>query len=179
VPQRGSVTAAKIGRNDMARANARIRAKKPGARKTPERSSARSRKAVKTASPRRSHKLLVNHLREEDFKVDGLRRYARYRDLGVKDATHGMAVAHVIRFQGPCDPKLVSKLHRHAADFQLIYVLKGKITSHFEAHGVHTMTAGDAWLQPKNIKHKVLSYSDDCEVLEIVMPADFKTVELE
>jgi quercetin dioxygenase-like cupin family protein len=90
-----------------------------------------------------------------------------------------MAVAHVIRFQGPCDPKVVSKLHRHAADFQLIYVLKGSITSQFERHGVHRMTAGDAWLQPKNIKHKVLDYSDDCEVLEIVMPADFRTVEVE
>jgi hypothetical protein len=164
----------------MARVNAGMRAKKAAVRKGSARSPVRSRSAAKTiASPRRSHEFLVNHLREEDFKTDGLRRYARYRDLGVKDATHGMAVAHVIRFQGPCHPKLVSKLHRHAADFQLIYVLKGSISSHFEGHGVHTMTAGDAWLQPKNIKHKVLHYSDDCEVLEIVMPANFKTVELE
>jgi hypothetical protein len=27
--------------------------------------------------------------------------------------------------------------------------------------------------------HKVIDYSDGCEVLEIVMPANFKTVELE
>jgi mannose-6-phosphate isomerase-like protein (cupin superfamily) len=164
----------------MARVNARTRAKKGAVRKSPARSSARSRKAAKTvAGARRPHEFMVSHRREEDFKLDGLRRYARYRDLGVKDATHGMAVAHVIRFQGPCDPKVVSKLHRHAAEFQLIYVLKGSLTSQFEGHGEHTMTAGDAWLQPKNIKHKVLNYSDDCEVLEIVMPANFKTVELE
>jgi len=164
----------------MARANARMRVKKMAVRKGRARSSARSRGAAKTAAnPRRPHEFLVNHLREEDFKTDGLRRYARYRDLGIRDATHGMAVAHVIRFQGPCDPKVVSKLHRHAAEFQLIYVLAGSITSQFEGHGVHTMTAGDAWLQPKNIKHKVLEYSGDCEVLEIVMPANFKTVELE
>ncbi|HEY2532262.1 MAG TPA: cupin domain-containing protein [Xanthobacteraceae bacterium] len=164
----------------MARVTGRVRAKKTAVRKGPARSSARSRNAAKTiANPRRAHDFLVNHLAEDDFKVDGLRRYARYRDLGIKDATHGMAVAHVIRFQGPCNPELVSKLHRHAADFQLIYVLKGSITSQFEGHGVHTMTAGDAWLQPKNIKHKVLDYSDDCEVLEIVMPANFKTFELE
>jgi hypothetical protein len=25
----------------------------------------------------------------------------------------------------------------------------------------------------------VLDYSDDCEVLEVILPADFKTVELE
>jgi quercetin dioxygenase-like cupin family protein len=164
----------------MARANAGMGAKKTAARKGSARSQVRSRNAAKpTAKPRRPHEFLVNRLREEDFKPDGLRRYAHYRDLGVKDATHGMAVAQVIRFQGPCDPKLVSKLHKHTAEFQLIYVLKGSISSQFEGHGVHTMKAGDAWLQPKNIKHKVLYYSDDCEVLEIVMPASFKTVELE
>lgn len=164
----------------MARVIARMRAKKTAMQKEHARSSARSRNAAKTiANLQRPHDFLVNHLGEDDFKADGLRRYAHYRDLGVKDATHGMAVAHVIRFKGPCDPKVVSKLHRHAADFQLIYVLRGSITSQFEGHGVHTMMAGDAWLQPKNIKHKVLDYSDDCEVLEIVMPANFKTVELD
>jgi Cupin domain len=164
----------------MARVIAGARTKKVAVRKGAAPSRVRSGSAAKAvANPRRPHQFLVNHLREEDFKPDGLRRYARYRDLGVKDATHGMAVAHVIRFQGPCDPKLVSKLHRHAADFQLIYVLRGSITSQFEGHGVHTMTAGDTWLQPKNIKHKVLHYSHDCEVLEIVLPANFKTVELE
>ena len=164
----------------MARVNAGMRAKKMAVQKSPGRSSAPSRNTAKTtAKPRRPHEFLINRLREEDFKSDGLRRYARYRDLGVKGATDGMAVAHVIRFQGPCDPEVVSKLHTHAADFQLIYVLKGSITSQFEEHGVHTMTAGDVWLQPKNIRHKVLDYSDDCEVLEIVMPANFKTVELE
>jgi hypothetical protein len=164
----------------MTRVKAGMPAKKMAMRKGSGRSSVRRRNTTKKiANPLRAHEFLVNHLREEDFKPDGLRRYARYRDLGVRDATHGMAVAHVIRFQGPCDPKEVSKLHRHAADFQLIYVLKGSISAQFEGHGVHTMIAGDAWLQPKNIKHKVLDYSDDCEVLEIVMPANFKTVELE
>lgn len=125
------------------------------------------------------HKFLVKKFRAADFRGDGLRNYAHYRDLGVKDATHGMAVAHVIRFTEPCDPKVVSKEHYHDTDFQMIYVLKGSITSWFEGHGAHTMTAGDCWLQPQRIRHKVLDYSDDCELLEIVMPADFKTVELE
>jgi uncharacterized RmlC-like cupin family protein len=163
-----------------ARTIARTGSKKIAMRKSLAGSGARPRNGGKTvAKPRRPHEFLVNRLRQEDYKSDGLRNYAHYRDLGVKRATHGMAVAHVIRFLGPCDPEVVSKLHTHAADFQMIYVLKGSITSQFDGHGVHTMTAGDAWLQPKNIKHKVLDYSDDCEVLEIVMPADFKTVELE
>lgn len=159
---------------------AKVRAKKTVGRKSSARSRVPSRNGAKSsAKPRRPHKFVVSHRREEDFKSDGLRPYAHYRDLGVNDATHGMAVAHVIRFRGPCNPKVVSKLHTHAADFQMIYVLKGSITSQLEGHGVHTMTEGSAWLQPKNIKHKVLDYSDDCELLEIVMPANFKTVELE
>ena len=54
----------------------------------------------------------------------------------------------------------------------MIYVLKGSITTEIEGHGVHTMKAGDSWLQPQSIMHKVLDYSDGCEVLEIVMPAN-------
>jgi quercetin dioxygenase-like cupin family protein len=153
------------------RSTVKARAKKPIMR--------RSAKIAKTKAKRRSHKFVVSHLRTEDFKSDGLRTYAQYRDLGIKDATNGMAVAHVIRFVGACDPKVVSKEHLHEAEFQMIYVLKGSMVSSFEGHGTHTMKAGDAWLQPKSIKHKVLDYSHDCEVLEIVMPANFKTVEFE
>jgi mannose-6-phosphate isomerase-like protein (cupin superfamily) len=143
---------------------------------------AQPRRKVARRAARRSwplHKFLVKKFREADFRGDGLRSYAHYRDLGVKDATRGMVVAHVIRFTKPCDPKIVSKEHYHDTDFQMIYVLKGSITSWFEGHGAHTMTAGDCWLQPQRIRHKVLDYSDDCELLEIVMPADFATVELE
>jgi quercetin dioxygenase-like cupin family protein len=159
------------------KASARTKAKAPARSKRSPARRSDARKA--TAKPARKHKFVVSHLRDEDFKSDGLRTYAQYRDLGVKDATNGMAVAHVIRFVGQCDPKVVSKEHTHAAEFQMIYVLKGSMTSQFEGQGVHTMKAGDSWLQPKNIKHKVLDYSSDCEVLEIVMPASFKTVELE
>ena len=60
----------------------------------------------------------------------------------------------------------------------MIYVLKGWIRSEFEGQGEVTMRAGTAWLQPPRIKHTVLDYSDDCELLEIILPAEFDTVEL-
>ena len=41
------------------------------------------------------------------------------------------------------------------------------------------MRAGSAWIQPPRIEHVVLDYSHDCEVLEVILPADFGTVELE
>jgi mannose-6-phosphate isomerase-like protein (cupin superfamily) len=162
-----------------ARTKVRARAKKADVRRSaarPTRAKAGARTAAKAS---RQHKFVASHLGPDAFKADGLRSYAHYRDLGVKDATRGMAVAHVIRLVGQCDPKIVSKKHTHECEFQMIYVLKGQITTEIEGHGAHTMSAGDCWLQPQGIVHKVLDYSEGCELLEIVLPADFKTVELE
>jgi quercetin dioxygenase-like cupin family protein len=164
-------------RKAAGRSTVKARAKKPMVRRS-ARVAAKSGGA-KPKARRRAHKFVLSRFDPADFKSDGLRTYAQYRDLGIKDATNGMAVAHVIRFVGACDPKVVSKEHLHEAEFQMIYVLKGSMVSSFDGHGTHTMKAGDAWLQPHSIKHKVLDYSPDCEVLEIVMPANFKTVELE
>jgi hypothetical protein len=164
------------GRITMANARTKVRAR---AKKQDVIKSPRVKSQARTPAARRPHRFVKSQLREKDFKADGLRSYAHYRDLGVKDATHGMAVAHVIRFRGKCDPKVVSKNHLHEADFQMIYVLKGSITTEIKGHGVHKMNAGDSWLQPHSVIHKVLDYSDGCEVLEIVMPAKFRTVELE
>lgn len=130
------------------------------------------------AAPRPPQRFTVSHLREEDFKGGGLRDYARYRDLGIAAATNGLVQAHVIRLIPPCTPE-VSKRHFHKVDFQMVYVLKGWIRNEFEGEGEHVMRAGSCWIQPPGIKHTVLDYSDDCELLEIIMPADFETVTLE
>ena len=120
----------------------------------------------------------VSHLREEDFD-QGLRTYAKYRDLGIAPATGGMVQAHVIRMIPPYRPEEVATPHYHDVDFQMVYVLKGWYRTEFEGEGVHTFHEGAAWIQPPKIKHTVLGYSDDCELLEIVLPADFKTITLD
>ena len=132
--------------------------------------------AVK-AKKRPRHKLSVRHHDETDFKA-GLRSHAVYRDLGIADATAGMAVAHVIRHVRPAEDGGAGEWHYHEVDFQMIYVLRGWITTEFEGLGAHTMREGTCWLQPPGIVHAVLDYSPDCELLEIVMPADFTTVTL-
>jgi uncharacterized RmlC-like cupin family protein len=119
----------------------------------------------------------VSHLSESDFKTDGLRAYALYRDLGIAAATSGFCQAHVIRFVPPCTDE-VRKRHVHDTDLQLVYVLQGWMKNEFEGHGEQMMSAGSCWLQPKGIRHTVLDYSPDCEVLEIIVPADFKTEEV-
>ena len=140
-------------------------------------SKSRATSAVKSKA-RPKQRVAISHHREEDFKADGLRAYAQYRDLGIKDATHGLAQAHVIRLQGPCNPEEVSKLHYHDVEFQMVYVLKGWVKTYMEGEGETTMQQGSCWTQPPKIRHMILDYSDDVELLEIILPADFKTVEL-
>jgi mannose-6-phosphate isomerase-like protein (cupin superfamily) len=149
-------------------------AAKPSARKKLK--SARASTAPGPARPKQ--RVAVSHHRDEDFKADGLRTYAHYRDLGIVDATSGLARAHVIRLIGPCNPEEVAKLHYHDVEFQMVYVLKGWVKSYIEGVGETLMQQGSAWTQPPRIRHMILDYSDDVELLEVILPADFKTVEL-
>jgi mannose-6-phosphate isomerase-like protein (cupin superfamily) len=129
------------------------------------------------AKPKRPpQKVAVSHYNNADFET-GLRSYAQYRDLGMVEATHGMVRAHVLRFIEPCDPKVVSKLHFHDTEFQMVYVLKGWVKTELGGEEM-TMRQGSSWTQPPKIKHKINDYSEDAELLEIILPADFETVEL-
>ena len=134
--------------------------------------------ATKAKAAPRKQTFVASHHKPDAFE-QGLRRYAQYRDLGIAAATGGLARAHVIKMIPPCDPAEVSKRHFHDVEFQMIYVLKGWIKGEYEGAGVVTMYEGSCWLQPPRIEHTVLDYSDDCELLEIILPADFDTVELE
>lgn len=156
-------------------------ARKPVAKKSaakaarPAKSAAAPAAKAKVKAPEQFFR--VSHHNEEDFDA-GLRTYAKYRDLGMAKATGGMVQAHVIRFVPPCRPEDVSKLHFHDVEFQMVYVLKGWVKTELEGQGAHVMRSGSAWLQPPKIKHKILDYSDDAEVLEIILPAEFDTTEL-
>jgi hypothetical protein len=158
--------------------------KKSPARKGPAKSTARKQlksKARTPASARRvrpKQHIAISHYRDEDFKADGLRAYAKYRDLGIAEASRGLARAHVIRLIGPCNPAEVSKLHFHDVEFQMVYVLKGWVKTYMEGHGETLMKQGSSWTQPPRLKHLIMDYSDDVELLEVILPAEFKTVEL-
>jgi len=135
--------------------------------------------AARTAKPARpKQRFVVSHHREEDFRADGLRAYAEYRDLGIAKGTHGLARAHVIRLIGPCNPQEVSKLHLHDVEFQMVYVLKGWVKTYLEGQGEILMREGSCWTQPPRIRHLIRDYSDECELLEVILPADFETIEL-
>lgn len=119
----------------------------------------------------------VNIARENPFKGSGLRVYREYRDLGISAATDGRLHAHIVRTTRPCPPA-GSGLHYHDLEFQMVFVLKGRSTVRFEDHGEFSFEAGDSWIQPPCIRHDVLYFSDDYEVLEITMPAEYETVQV-
>ena len=118
---------------------------------------------------------VVSHARDAQFER-GLRSFFEYRDLGIRQATEGRAVAHVIRAAGAAD--FASQPHLHKASFQLVYVLKGWIEFEYEGHGAVRLEAGSCVHQPPEIRHRELGHSDDVEILEIVFPAEFATEEV-
>ena len=123
------------------------------------------------------HEFLASHLENAEFAVGELRSYFLDRDTGVAAATGGAVTALVHRANGPCPPGPL-EMHYHDVAFQMNYVLKGKCRFFFEDEGEVEFAAGDVWVQPPRIRHQVLWFSDDFEVLEIVMPGQFETVDV-
>jgi quercetin dioxygenase-like cupin family protein len=123
-----------------------------------------------------SETFVASHARDAHFER-GLRAFFEYRDLGIKQATDGRVVAHVIRAGGGSD--FSSQPHLHDTQFQFVYVLKGWIEFEYEGQGVVRLEAGSSVYQPPQIRHRELGHSPDVELLEIVMPGEFATREVD
>ncbi|GGC61928.1 cupin domain-containing protein [Undibacterium terreum] len=119
-----------------------------------------------------------SHIKPADteFKSGGLRDFFLYRDLGVADATGGKVIAHLVRAN--MAPEAGTGWHRHEAEFQIVIMTKGWAKFMYEDK-VTLVEAGDVVHQRPGIRHFLFDYSPDMEYLEIVSPADFKTVDVE
>ena len=106
----------------------------------------------------------------------GLRSFFEYRDLGIRRVTAGQIDAHVIR--AAAGNEFSSQAHLHTTTFQMVYVLKGWIEFDYEGQGIVRLEAGSCVYQPPEIRHREVGHSSDVEMLEIVMPADFSTVQV-
>src|SRR3954467_14018734 len=118
-------------------------------------------------------RLRVSHLESSVFRKRGLRGYFEYRDLGIKRATQGKLVAHVIRARPGKAPH--GEWHSHDCELQFVYVLKGWVLFEYEGVGRVMMKAGSCFYQPPNIKHREIRHSKNLEMIEVVSPAAFKT----
>ncbi|MDF1792046.1 MAG: cupin domain-containing protein [Thalassobaculaceae bacterium] len=111
----------------------------------------------------------------ESVFTAGMRKIFEYRDLGVKDATNGDYVAHIVKANGKKSTDEVQHWHVHDCDFQMVYVLKGWAKFEYAGEGVHTLREGDCINQRPLIPHREIECSPDMELLEIVSPASFET----
>ena len=129
------------------------------------------------AAQPRAAKPVVRHAKARDFKSGGLRSFFQYRDLGIAKATRGRVLAHVIRAANSRGKKQVkgSGAHAHALEFQMVYVLKGRVRFEYEGYGQVTLKAGSSVYQPPGIRHREVWHSTDVEMIEITLPARFET----
>jgi mannose-6-phosphate isomerase-like protein (cupin superfamily) len=105
----------------------------------------------------------------------GLREIFEYRDLGIKDATEGDYIAHIVRANGKEMSDEVQEWHIHECTFQFVYVLEGWAKFEYAGQGIRTIKKGDCINQRPMIPHREIACSKDFAVLELVAPANFKT----
>ena len=115
--------------------------------------------------------------READFTLEGPRADAQYRDLGLAQATGGRLGAKHIRAVKPFMQETGWHWHDMAAHF--VYVLNGWISFRFEGIAdTVTVHAGGSLCQPAGVPHNVIARSDDLELIEINLPAQYGTFDV-
>jgi quercetin dioxygenase-like cupin family protein len=123
-----------------------------------------------------SSKFSVSYAKDAAFAPQGLWSHFEYRNLGIDKASGGRFGAQVIRAKEAREGGF--KRHKHALDFQMIYILRGWFK--IEAGGeVITAHAGDSVYQPSGVPHVTIACSDDLELIEITSPAEFPTIDVE
>jgi mannose-6-phosphate isomerase-like protein (cupin superfamily) len=120
-----------------------------------------------------------SHVKPSDtkFKEGGLRDFFLYRDLGIADATGGQVICHLVKANPDLPPEHGTGWHQHLCEFQIVIMTKGWAKFMYEDK-VTLVEAGDVVHQRPGITHYLFDYSKDMEYLEIVSPADFKTVDV-
>ena len=119
-----------------------------------------------------------SHVRPQDtsYEDQGLRDFFLYRDLGIAGATDGKVLAQLVKANHA--PEQGTGWHRHEADFHIVIMLKG--WARFMYGDKETLVAaGDCVHQAPGIVHYLFDYSEDMEYIEIVSPANFKSIDVE
>lgn len=121
--------------------------------------------------PKTEHAFVVRRLADQAPWVIG-RAGMMYRDL-VPTRLGGAMIASHIRVP---DGKVPDMVHFHKVGFQLIFCVKGWVDVLYEDQGgIRRLHAGDCFIQPPGIRHRVLESGEGIEVIEIGVPADHVT----
>lgn len=121
--------------------------------------------------PVTEHAFVVRRLADQAPWVIG-RAGMMYRDL-VPSRLGGAMIASHIRVP---DGKVPDMVHFHKVGFQLIFCIRGWVDVLYEDQGgIRRLHAGDCFIQPPQIRHRVLESGDGIEVIEIGVPAEHIT----
>jgi len=121
--------------------------------------------------PETKHAFVVRRLADQAPWVVG-RAGMEYRDLIPSRLGGAMIASHIRVPDGPV-PDMV---HFHKVGFQLIFCVRGWVDVLYEDQGdTRRLHAGDCFIQPPEIRHKVLHAADGIEVVEIGVPAEHVT----
>ncbi|WP_170417789.1 cupin domain-containing protein [Ruegeria atlantica] len=122
--------------------------------------------------PETVHSFVVRRLKDQAPWIIG-RAGMHYRDL-VPDRLGGSIIASHIRI--PDGGPVPDMVHFHKVGFQLIFCIHGWVDVVYEDQGEKMrLTAGDCFIQPPEIRHRVLEASDNVQVIEIGVPAEHVT----
>ncbi|MDW3213648.1 MAG: cupin domain-containing protein [Ilumatobacteraceae bacterium] len=119
----------------------------------------------------------VSHLTDDAFGASGRRPFFEYRDVGIREATHGAYNMQVVRARS--GEHQVTGWHYHTCDLQIVYCLNGWEDLGFEDGRVVRLEPGSCVNIPPGYGHVELGYSDDMEVLVISSPGTMGTVEID
>ncbi len=124
------------------------------------------------AMPATEHAFVVRRLADQAPWIIG-RAGMQYRDLVPSRLGGAMIASHIRIPDGGPVPDMV---HFHKVGFQLIFCIKGWVDVVYEDQGDPIrLSAGDCFIQPPEIRHRVLHASDGIEVIEIGVPAEHVT----
>ena len=122
--------------------------------------------------PPTEHAFVVRRLKDRAPWVIG-RAGMHYRDLVPSRLGGAMIASHIRIPDGGPVPDMV---HYHKVGFQLIFCYRGWVDVLYEDQGEkRRLNAGDCFIQPPEIRHRVVEASDGIEVIEIGVPADHVT----
>jgi quercetin dioxygenase-like cupin family protein len=122
--------------------------------------------------PTTEHAFVVRRLADQVPWVIG-RAGMQYRDL-IPSRLGGSIIASHIRI--PDGGPVPDMVHFHKVGFQLIFCYRGWVDVVYEDQGPPIrLTAGDCFIQPPEIRHRVLEASGGIEVIEIGVPAEHVT----
>ena len=122
--------------------------------------------------PATEHAFVVRRLADGAPWVIG-RAGMEYRDLVPSRLGGAMIASHIRIPDGGPVPDMV---HFHKVGFQLIFCIAGWVDVLYEDQGgLRRLTPGDCFIQPPEIRHRVMEASDGIEVIEIGIPAEHIT----